>query len=103
VLLRFHNSVISTDAGPLAYGELDDAVSLTGMAGEALADARTGKTFVTYWLAAAVGIRRACRLREGERRGVSEPAPMPRSQCNPTSDNPGSAGPDNADYRRSGG
>jgi len=39
VLLRFHDSVISTDAGPLAYGELDDAVSLTGMAGEALADA----------------------------------------------------------------
>ena len=43
VLLRFHSSVISSDAGPLAYGEWDDATSLTSMAGEELADARTGK------------------------------------------------------------
>jgi hypothetical protein len=35
--------LITTDAGLLAYRELDEAVSLTGMAAEMLADARTGK------------------------------------------------------------
>jgi len=43
-MLQFCGSVVTSDAGLLASRELDNALGLTAMAAERIADARTGKS-----------------------------------------------------------
>jgi hypothetical protein len=54
--LEFHGSRVTSDAGLPAYREFDDALSLTGMAGDELVDPLTGKNAIKW-------ARLSCRIR----------------------------------------
>ncbi|MBM3572137.1 MAG: IS1380 family transposase, partial [Alphaproteobacteria bacterium] len=41
--MEFHGSSVTSDAGLLAYCELDDALGLMAVAGQRLVDSRTGR------------------------------------------------------------
>jgi hypothetical protein len=67
--LEFHGSNVTSDAGLLAYRELDDALGLMVIVEQHLVDGRTGRNGRHDLLdAASVRVRSSCRIRGRQRR-----------------------------------
>src|SRR3977135_4105682 len=64
IMLQFCGSVVTSDAGLLPYRELDDVLGLTVIAGNSLADARTGKDG-PLWMILGDGVNQAADLASG--------------------------------------
>ena len=67
--LRFLGSQVTTDAGLLAYRELDEALGLTGMATDVLTDSRQGSNKRPRPAKSADSRRRSSARRSISRRG----------------------------------
>ena len=64
VKVEFHGANVTSDAGLLAFRELDEALGLTDIVGGLLADTRTGREYTTHFFGAvqAIGIQPPGRL-----------------------------------------
>jgi len=81
VKVEFHGANVTSDAGLLAFRELDEALGLTGVAGEFLTDTRTGRN-TRHGLVAQ--LRQSVYSRLAGYEDTIQPAANPlRRACNP--------------------